>query len=1009
MNNLYIQKVLVIVGVLEDYMLVEEKFEEIGVDKTQLNWIKTIGEVTSNHYDLVICDLNLPKTDRNEILGEIKLKFGQTPIIALTSNVELSFYITLIQEGFQDVLFKETLDKVQLYRALRLSRNGQELGLKPLKAENRVEKKTLQQDAVTYRKKDLELKDIFQRMSLAVSQPKDLAGRFEALLKVILGYTELKLAEGWIMNIDDSRLNKVISCTQSFDFDDISEIKIVSKEAEIGRDLPGTVWEKGKLIFWENLENHPGFKQNKAMLKYGLKTAVGIPIFKDTSMVGVITLFSEKEIIYLKSNLVFFKKLSQRLGPELMRIKTEDELKTIFDLTPNLLFVIDSNGIIKKGNLQTAITLDCLSGDLPGKSFRELVPEDFQPEFDNLLNNIDKNRSILEIDIPILVKDHIIWINLTTRLFPSGFFIYCVGKDTTHQKSLEELLYRAHKVVRMGTWEINLINNSVYWSPMVKVIHELNEQYEPKIHEAINFYKEGDSRNLIEQKVDQAKKGEISHFEVDAQLVTSKGNIIWVRVQAESEWLNGKLFRIYGSIQDISERKNVEEKLEDANIRYRLASQAAAIGIYDWDILENNVIWNDTMKKLYGITENNLTIDYQTWQNFLLPNEVEKHTKVIQEALDGKVEYNTQYKIILPKTGEIRIMKATAHIVRNDAGTPIRMVGINYDITNQEMYRLKLEKANKDREDILESITDGFFSVDRDWIVTYWNNAAEKILLKSRKNIVGKNLWVEYGDAIDLKLFKEYAITMETGEQRQFVDYYPGMDIWLEISSFPKENGIVVYFKDISSRIKHQQKMAEVKLLQEHVINSTEDLIWAVDDDYKLILANNAFYDEMERLSGHRYSIGERVANFTGKNSFLYDEANSFWNKKYKKVLAGFQQNLTYKSILKHMEPKTFQVGFYPILDNNKITGAACFARDITDKINHLKALERQNKKLKDITWRQSHIVRAPVARIMGLVNLQKNMNYSGKDLNEILDYIMDSSEELDEIIRDISKRSNNP
>ena len=178
MNNLYIQKVLVIVGVLEDYMLLKEKFEEIGIDKTQLNWYKTIGEVTSNHYDLVICDLNLPQSNRNEILAEIKLKLGQTPIIALTSNSELNFYIKLIQEGIQDVLIKETFDKVQLYKALRFSMNSQKLGLKPLKSENRVEKKPLKQDEVTYKKKENELKEIFQRMALAVSQPKDFGDNF---------------------------------------------------------------------------------------------------------------------------------------------------------------------------------------------------------------------------------------------------------------------------------------------------------------------------------------------------------------------------------------------------------------------------------------------------------------------------------------------------------------------------------------------------------------------------------------------------------------------------------------------------------------------------------------------------------------------------------------------------------------------------------------------------------------------------------------------------------------
>ena len=64
----------------------------------------------------------------------------------------------------------------------------------------------------------------------------------------------------------------------------------------------------------------------------------------------------------------------------------------------------------------------------------------------------------------------------------------------------------------MGTWEVNIANNSVYWSHMTRVIHELDDAYEPELQTAINFYKEGYSRDLIEEKVGKAIKGEIKHF-----------------------------------------------------------------------------------------------------------------------------------------------------------------------------------------------------------------------------------------------------------------------------------------------------------------------------------------------------------------------------------------------------------------------------------------------------------------------------------------------------------------
>lgn len=234
--------------------------------------------------------------------------------------------------------------------------------------------------------------------------------------------------------------------------------------------------------------------------------------------------------------------------------------QTIFELIPNLLFVTDAKGIVVKGNIQASKTFECAENELKGISFRDMIPLAERIKFDDFLFKIEQSRKIDEIDIPILINDQIKWINLTATFLPSESFIYCVGKDISHQKNLEDLIKRTNEIVRIGTWEMILTQNNLYWSPMTKIIHDLDEDYEPDLKNAINFYREGYSRNLIQNKVDLAIKGKINHFDIDTQLITSKGRLIWVRVQAETEWLNGKLFRIYGSIQDIDERKKQSKK-----------------------------------------------------------------------------------------------------------------------------------------------------------------------------------------------------------------------------------------------------------------------------------------------------------------------------------------------------------------------------------------------------------------------------------------------------------------
>ena len=81
-------------------------------------------------------------------------------------------------------------------------------------------------------------------------------------------------------------------------------------------------------------------------------------------------------------------------------------------------------------------------------------------------------------------------------------------------------------------------------------------------------------------------------------------------------------------------------------------------------------------------------------------------------------------------------------------------------------------------------------------------------------------------------------------------------------------------------------------------------------------------------------------------------------------------------------------------------------ASDVTERLNYIKAIEEQNEKLREISWIQSHIVRAPLARIMGLIEIFKDANGSADEKEMALDYILVSAKELDIVIRDITDKT---
>ncbi|KKM18947.1 hypothetical protein LCGC14_1660590 [marine sediment metagenome] len=139
-----------------------------------------------------------------------------------------------------------------------------------------------------------------------------------------------------------------------------------------------------------------------------------------------------------------------------------------------------------------------------------------------------------------------------------------IKKKDADKRRIEEILDRTNEVARIGTWEVDLISDKILWSRVTKEIHEVPQDYEPKLEGAINFFKEGKSRSKIQQVVTEAiDMG--TPYDVEVELVTAKGNVIWARAIGQSEFHQGKCKRLYGVFQDIDKVKRTELELNTAN------------------------------------------------------------------------------------------------------------------------------------------------------------------------------------------------------------------------------------------------------------------------------------------------------------------------------------------------------------------------------------------------------------------------------------------------------------
>ena len=136
-------------------------------------------------------------------------------------------------------------------------------------------------------------------------------------------------------------------------------------------------------------------------------------------------------------------------------------------------------------------------------------------------------------------------------------------------KESEEFLNLTGEVAKVGGWELNLASNMVKWSKETKSIHEVSLDYQPCLDTAISFYHPEDQERVKKLVSDAIENGNLYSYE--ARIITAKGNQKFVKATGQPVFKDGKCVRLYGAFQDITERKKVDEELE--NYRKQLETE----------------------------------------------------------------------------------------------------------------------------------------------------------------------------------------------------------------------------------------------------------------------------------------------------------------------------------------------------------------------------------------------------------------------------------------------------
>ncbi|WP_182835577.1 PAS domain-containing sensor histidine kinase [Flagellimonas lutimaris] len=393
--------------------------------------------------------------------------------------------------------------------------------------------------------------------------------------------------------------------------------------------------------------------------------------------------------------------------------------------------------------------------------------------------------------------------------------IILVLEDITNKKLEEELLVKSQRVARIGGWEVDLVNDKIYWSHITKEIHGVDENYIPNLADAISFYKEGYSRTTISKLVKEAMEYGKA-WDTELQIITAQNKEVWVRAIGEPEMINGKCVRIIGTFQDIDRRKKTEIEYNKVSDRLALATDKAGIGIWEYDIKRNELLWDSNMYSLYGIEESDFKGVFEAWESCVLPEDLERSSNEVKDAIEGKKNFDTTFRVKWPN-GDIRWIKAEATVTRDNNGEATKMIGANVDITELKTTELQLETSEESLQGAFENSSVGMALVALDGKFIKVNQSLCESLGYSNEELLQLTFQdITHPDdlEIDLALLGEVVEGKRSTyqiEKRYFDKGGQLVYILLTVTSVKNFDGTLSHFisqiVDISPRIKAEKKL----------------------------------------------------------------------------------------------------------------------------------------------------------------------------------------------------------
>jgi PAS domain S-box-containing protein len=259
-------------------------------------------------------------------------------------------------------------------------------------------------------------------------------------------------------------------------------------------------------------------------------------------------------------------------------------------------------------------------------------------------------------------------------------------------------------------------------------------------------------------------------------------------------------------LSESDQEQKIREKLWKTEAQLAFALEVAGgVGTWDWDLKSDLIYCNERFATLFSVDPAVAATRGVPSSDYIAAIHREDQHIVVertQQAVATAGPYVVEFRLPQKNAPDFWIY-ALGHAYRDAEGTPSRFPGAAMDITQRKLMETELKIARDRAQSILESITDGFFTLDHNFCFSHMNQAGEEILDAKRADVVGKSLWELYPETVGTQVEDEYRRAVRDQAPASFEWLFVAWRRWFAIKAYPThEGGLSVYFRDISEQKK---------------------------------------------------------------------------------------------------------------------------------------------------------------------------------------------------------------